>query len=118
MSDHSIIIDMRYPQSSTFECKAPNGTPCHASWECECETIWGYRRLGGNPVHDTTMEGAEGLGNEIHVGYFDSTQCNLTEWHDNQDEAVEGTVRVDVKPVSEIDCVTFTATAARIEKDS
>lgn len=115
MSEHSIIIDMQAPTFSRFECYAPDGSPCYAKWECECETIWGYRVVGGSPVHDTTMEGAEGLGNAIHVGYFDNTQCNFTEWHGNQDEAVEGTVRVDVEPVNEVDYVTFTATAARIE---
>ncbi|MFE1082471.1 hypothetical protein [Brevibacterium sediminis] len=118
MSDHSIVIDLQLPGSPRFECNAPDGAPCKAQWECECETIWGYRVVGGSPVHDTTMEGADGLGNAIHVGRFDNTRCNLTEWHDNQDEAVEGTVRVDVKPVNEIDYVTFTATSARIEKDS
>lgn len=115
MSDHSIVIDLQRPGFPRFDCNAPAGSPCHAKWECECETIWGYRRIRGNPAHDTTMEGPEELGNEVHVGHYDNTHCNLTEWHDNQDEAVEGTVRVDVKPVNEIDYVTFTATAARVE---
>lgn len=115
MSDHSIILDMRAPQFGGFECTAPNGSPCHAVWDCECETIWGYRRIGGNPAHDTTMEGSDGLGNEVHTGYFDGSQCNLTDWYDNQEECVNGEIRIDVSPVNEIDYVTFNATSARIE---
>lgn len=118
MSDHSIIIHLQNPGSPRFECNAPEYSPCHAQWDCECETIWNYRTQLGVPMHDTTVEGADGLGNAVHVGHFDDDQCNLTEWHDNQDEVVEGTVRIDVKPVNAIDYVTFTATSARIEKDS
>jgi len=115
MSDHSIIIDLQYSGFPRFECKAPDNAQCKAQWECECENIWNYRVIGGSPVHDTAPEGEGGFGNAIHVGSFDNDQCNLTEWYDNQDEAVEGTVRVDVKPVNEIDYVTFTATSARVE---
>lgn len=118
MSDHSIIIDLQAPGFPSFECSAPDGSPCKAAWDCECETIWSYRIVGGSPVHNTTMEGTEAAGNAIHIGRFDNDQCNFTEWYENQEECVDGTVRVDVTPVNEIDYVTFTATAARLEKNS
>ena len=121
MSDHSIIIDLRFPGFPgfpAFECNAPDGSPCKAKWDCECEAIWNYRVIDGMPAHDSTRGGEEHPGNEVHVGRFDNTDCNLEEWHDNQDEAVEGTVRVDVKPVHDIDYVTFTAIAARVEKEN
>lgn len=118
MSDHSIVIDLQFPGSPRFECNAPDGAPCKAQWDCECETIWTYRTVNGVPMHDSTPEGTDASGCEVHAGRFNNDQCNLTEWHDNQDEAVEGTVRIDVTPVNEIDYVTFTATSARIEKDS
>lgn len=115
MSDHSIIYDLHYPQRGTFVCNASDDSQCNAAWNCECETIWGYRVIGGSPVHDTTVEGAEAADNAIHVGWFDNDQCNLTDWYDNQDECVDGEIRVDVDPVNEFDYVAFTATAARME---
>lgn len=113
MSDHSIIIDMRYPQGGRFECNAADGSKCKVAWDCECEYIWKYQVVDSKPQHhDSDVNG------EVHVGRFENDQCNLTDWYDNQEEDVEGKIRVDVSPVNEIDYVTFTATAARIEKDS
>lgn len=114
MSDHSIIIDLQAPSFPRFKCNARDGAPCKAQWDCECETAWGYRVIGGSPVHDTTPEGEGGFGNAVHVGRFNNANCNLRDWHDNCDEAVEGTVRVDVEPVNEVDYVTFSATGARV----
>lgn len=109
MSDHSILIDLQAPGFPTFECYAPDDSPCHAKWDCECENVWNYRVVGGSPVHDTTPEGMGRGGNAIHVGRFDNTACSLSEWHDNSDEPVSGAVRVSVTPVYEIDYTVFEA---------
>ncbi len=118
MSDHSIVIDLQSPGFPRFECYAPDGSPCYAKWDCECENIWDYRVIDGLPAHDSTHEGEGHPGNEVHVGRFDNTHCNLEEWHDNCGEAVEGAVRVDVTPVYEVDYVTFMATDTRMEKEN
>ena len=117
MSDHSIIIDLQYPQGGRFECNAPDNSPCKAQWDCECEYIPNYEVIDGKPTHyDTWDEWAINNGKASRcVGRFDNTQCNLGDWYDNQDEAVEGTVRIDVTPVHDVDYVTFTAIAARTE---
>lgn len=113
MSDHSIVIDMRHSGSGRFECNAAPDAPCRAVWDCECESSWRYRTIDGKPAHDSTFEGTESAGNEVHIGRFDPEYCDLTDWYDNQEECVDGTVRVAVSPVNEIDYVTFVVTGAR-----
>lgn len=72
MSDHSIIIDLRFPGFPgfpAFECNAPDGSPCKAKWDCECEAIWDYRVIDGMPAHDSTRGGGKStLGTRFMSG--------------------------------------------------
>lgn len=109
MSDHSIVYDLLSPAVGTWECRAPKTAVCHAIWDCECENITDYTVMGGKPYHRNAAD-----PQMFHTGRFDPSTCTLRDWYENQDECVEGLVRVDVDPVNEWDYVIFTATRATL----
>lgn len=114
MSDHSIIYDLQYPAWGRWKCEAPPKSFCHAVFSCECEAIWNYRVVDGVPVHDNEpyKDWAES-----HAGHFENDRCSIQVFHDEADEAVEGTLVVDVDPSWEGEWYSFTATAAQVKKE-
>lgn len=112
MSDHAIVYDLQYPGNGTLECAAAPDAPCRAVWDCDCESIYDYHVHEDQPHHYSTWDDEQVRGH--HIGYFNPGACTIREWHENSDEDVAGTVRVQVDPSWEGDFYTFRAVTAEV----
>lgn len=116
MSDHVITYDLQYPGNGEMDCHAAPDAPCHAVWDCDCESIHDFHVIDGQPHHYSTYDDGYSVRGH-HVGKFENGACTIREWHENSDEDVAGTVRVDVNPVWEGDFFAFHAVAAEVVKE-
>ena len=116
MSDHIITYDLIDPRSGAMDCLAPADAPCHAVWDCGCETIYDYHVRNGEPHHYSTYDGDDMQVRGHHVGHFDADECSIRDWHENSDEDVTGTVAVKVNPVWHGDFYELEAISAEVTK--
>lgn len=115
MNDHAITYDLQHPGNGELECSAAPNAPCRAVWDCECESIHDFHIVDGQPHHYNTYDGDDLWDTRFHhVGKFDDGACNLRDWHENSEEDVTGTVRVQIDPSWEGDCYVFEAVSAEV----
>ena len=85
-----------------LKCHETPDAPCHAIWECGCESFTGYSVVGGAPQHEGYALDVDDT--VIHKGKFDPSYCNIEEWFDAiGTEMVHGTIRVPVTVELDID---------------
>ena len=112
-ADHFVKVDLEagWPgDHPTLICKATADAICHAVWTCDCESWHDQGVEGGVPWH-STGDYSERL-TERHVGRLDPDRCNLSDWAENSDECLRGTITVPVVAEFDYDFVTFHAEVA------
>lgn len=88
---HAIVIDLE-DGDRRLDCTAPAGAPCHAVWECNCESFYDLTTVDGQPTHRPWYDDGEG-----HTGRFDMNYCAVESWWGADDNCSIGLVRVPVE---------------------
>lgn len=106
--DHIVTInfDASGAPAYSMQCSAPHQSPCHAVFDCDCETYADFAVDGDQPTHAVESFDAQPAR---HTGRFDVHQCTNVDWLDNcGEEIVHGTISFPVTPKWDGESMIFT----------
>lgn len=105
-SDHHQVIlefDGDDRPIATMRCTAPVESPCHARYDCDCESWHAEGVEYGVPWHQVNPD------DQPHFGSLDPLDCGFITWFDGQPANLSGSVAFNVTPDWQGDCYLFEA---------